>query len=449
MFTKVLKFKQHLGTDLGKIIANTFWLMADNILRMSVGLVVGVWVARYLGPNQFGLLNYAMSMAGMFSVIAKAGLDEILIRDLVRETTSTSRNEILGTGFALKLASGSLAFLISVGAIFLISTDDFLTPWLVSIIALGMIFQSLDVIDLWFQSQVQSKNTVYAKNAAYILANAIKVVLITQKAPLIAFAIITFAEVAFSSIGLAIVYRMVGHSFKLWKASFPLAIKFLKQSWPNILTGFSITVYMRVDQLMLANMVGNEAVGNYAVGVRLAEIWYFVPIAIVSSITPKIVQAKEEGENVYYARIQKALNLLVAIFYLICIGMTCFSQPIMNLLYGSKYAVSSSILAVYVWAGIFVSMGLVRNAWITTEGMFRFGSATTFLGAGLNVILNLILIPYYGAVGAAIATVLSYGISDYLILLFYPPSRKLGWCMARALALDFITSKLRERLKNK
>ena len=430
-----------LSSEFRKIVTNIFWLMADNILRMGVGLIVGVWVARYLGPSQFGLINYAMSIAGMFSVIAKAGLDEIIIRDLVKDTRS--KDEILGTSFALKLASGSIAFLLSVGTSLLISTTDLLTPWLVSIIALGMVFQSLDTIDLWFQSQVRSKNTIYARNAAYLTLNAVKIILVTQKAPLITFAIAAFAEVALSSINLAIVYRLAGYSFKIWKASWTLAIEFLKQSWPNILTGFSITVYMRIDQLMLGKMVGNEAVGHYAVGVRLAEIWYFIPIAIVSSIAPKIFQSKQESQELYEDRIQKALNLLVITIYAISIGMTCFSKPIISILYGTSYAASSTTLSIYVWSNVFVSLGLIRNTWVTSEGLFRFGSVTTFVGAILNISLNLVLIPRYGSAGAALATVISYGCSDYLILFLYPPSRKLGWMMTKALALNFVVSKFR------
>jgi polysaccharide transporter, PST family len=408
---------------------------------MGVGLIVGVWVARYLGPSQFGLLNYAISISGMFNVIAKAGLDEIIIRDLVSKHTSES--EILGTGFALKLASSSIAFLLSVWAILSIPTKDILTPWLVIIITFGLVFQSLDTIDLWFQSQVQSKKTVYAKNTAYLIATIIKVLLITYRAPLIAFAMVTLAEVALSSINLAIVYRLAGYSLRVWKVNVALAKKFLRQCWPNILTGLSVTIYMRIDQVMLGNIISNEAVGNYTVGVRLAEIWYFIPIAIVSSIAPKIFESKQESQDLYHDRIQKALNFLVIIVYVISISTACFSSQIITVLYGSEYISSSTTLAIYVWSNVFVALGLIRNTWVTTEGLFKFGSVTTFVGAALNVTLNSILIPRYASAGAALATVISYSVSDYLILLLYPPSQKLGWMMTKALALDFVISKLR------
>ncbi|MFB2875872.1 flippase [Floridanema aerugineum] len=440
MLTKILKIQQKLSPNFRKVIANIFWLMADNVLRLGIGLIVGVWVARYLGPQQFGLLNYSVAFVGLFSVFAKLGLDSIAIRELVRNVASG--NEILGTTFILKLVGGIISFLLAIATILLIRTDDPESLWVTGIIALSLIFQIFDGINLWFQSQVQSKYVVYAKNGAYILANAIKILLIQAKAPLIFFAVITLGEVVFSALGLVIVYRLTGHLFKTWKFNFPLARDLLKESWPNILTGFSIAIYMRVDQLMLGSMIGDEAVGIYSVGVRLAEIWYFVPVAISSSVNPAIIQAKQEGEESYYRRIQKALNLVVVLGYALGIGTAFLAKPIITLLYGAKFIDASAVLSIYIWAGVFVSLGLIRAIWITTEGMFRFGSLTTFMGAGMNILLNFLLIPRYEGTGAAIATVISYGFSDYLVLLIYPPSRKIGWAMTRALALDFIISKL-------
>jgi PST family polysaccharide transporter len=440
MLTKILKIQQKLSPNFRKVIANIFWLMADNVLRLGIGLVVGVWVARYLGPQQFGLLNYSVAFVGLFSVFAKLGLDSIAIRELVRNVASG--NEILGTTFILKLVGGIISFLLAIATILLIRTDDPESLWVTGIIALSLIFQIFDGINLWFQSQVQSKYVVYAKNGAYILANAIKILLIQAKAPLIFFAVITLGEVVFSALGLVIVYRLTGHLFKTWKFNFPLARDLLKESWPNILTGFSIAIYMRVDQLMLGSMIGDEAVGIYSVGVRLAEIWYFVPVAISSSVNPAIIRAKQEGEESYYRRIQKALNIVVVLGYALGIGTAFLAKPIITLLYGAKFIDASAVLSIYIWAGVFVSLGLIRAIWITTEGMFRFGSLTTFMGAGMNILLNFLLIPRYEGTGAAIATVISYGFSDYLVLLIYPPSRKMGWAMTRALALDFITSKL-------
>ena len=440
MLTKILKIRQGLSPNFRKVITNTFWLMADNLLRMGIGLVVGIWVARYLGPKQFGIFNYAIAFAGMFNVFAKAGLDSIVIRDLVRHPES--KDEILGTTFVIKLVCGIGAFLLAVGAVSIFRSGDTRIPLIVGIIAFSMVFQVFDTVDLWFQSQVQSKYVVYSRNTAYVLVNIAKVILIKADAPLTAFVIAAFAEIVLGSLGLAIAYRLAHYSFKLWKASFQAAKRLLKESWPNMLAGFSIAIYMRVDQLMLGSMVGDEAVGTYSVGVRLAELWYFVPLAISSSLNPAIIRAKQEGEEIYYDRIQRLLNFLVAVAYLVAIGLTYFSKDIIALLYGPNYAAASATLSVYVWAGVFVSLGLVKAIWITTEGLLLFGSITTLLGAIINIILNWLLIPHYSSAGAAIATVISYGISDYLILLLYPPSRKIGFAMTKALALGIIISRL-------
>lgn len=442
MLAKIKEIQRNLSPSFRKIISNSFWLMADNFLRLGIGLIVGIWVARYLEPKQFGILNYAIAFAGMFGVFAKAGLDSIVIRDLVRYPES--KNEILGTTFAIKLICGIGAFLLAVSAGFLIRADDPKMPMIIGIISFSMVFQVFDTVDLWFQSQVQSKYVVYSKNAAYVLVNIAKVVLIKMEAPLIGFVITAFAEIALGSIGLAIAYHLSKQSFKFWHGSVQTAKKLLRESWPNILAGFSIGIYMRVDQLMLGSMVGDEAVGTYSVGVRLAELWYFLPLAISSSINPRIIQAKQEGELAYYDRIQRSLNFLVMIAYLVAIGMTYFSKYIIALLYGSNYAAASTTLAIYVWAGLFVSVGLVKGIWITTEGLLKFGFITTLIGAMINVVLNLVLIPQYSSTGAALATVISYGISDYLILFLYPPSRKLGFAITKALTLDLITRRVRQ-----
>jgi len=441
MFTKILKIQKELSPNFRKVITNIFWLMADNLLKMGVGLIVGVWVARYLGPQQFGVLNYSIAFVGLFGVFAGLGLGSIAIRDLVRNVAAG--NKILGTTFILKLVGGIISFLLAMSTLFLIRNDNPQSLWITGIIAISLIFQTFDIVDYWFQSQVQSKYVVYAKNGAYLVSNIVKVLLIQAKAPLIFFAAITLGEIAFSAIGLLIVYRLAGYSFKGWKFNLPLARNLLKESWPNILAGFSIAIYMRVDQLMLGGMVGDEAVGIYSVGVRLAEIWYFVPVAISSSMNPAIIQAKQNGEESYYRLIQKSLNLLVVLAYAVGIGSVLWAKPVITLLYGAKFTDASSVLAIYVWAGVFVSLGLIRSIWITIEGMMRFGSITTLLGAGMNVMLNFFLIPRYQEAGAAIATVISYCFSDYLILLIHPPSRKIGFAMTRALALDFVTSKIR------
>lgn len=406
---------------LQKAISNVGWLFADNVVRMGVGLFVSVWVARYLGPAKFGIYNYAIAFVALFGALATLGLDSIVVRDSVRNPSC--KDETLGTAFVLKLIGGIVTLILTIVTISLLRPGDKLTLWLVGIIAAGLIFQAFDAIDFWFQSQVQSKYTVYAKNAAFTIISLVKIGLILSKAPLIAFAWAGLAEIALGAIGLVIAYRVSGQYLKAWRGSLILAKSLLKDSWPLILSGLTIMVYMRIDQIMLGEMIGAEAVGIYSVAVRLSEIWYFIPIAIVSSVFPAIVEAKGISEKLYYERLQKLFNLMSVLAYAIAIPITFLSGWLVISLFGEHYVEAGSVLAIHIWTGLFVFLGVARGAWTTTEGLMKFSFATTAIGAVINVILNYILINNYGVNGAAISTVIAQFIASYGANVFYSKTR--------------------------
>jgi polysaccharide transporter, PST family len=394
------------------IIANTGWLFADRILRMGVGLFVGVWVARYLGVQQFGVFNYATAFVALFSTLSTLGLDAIVVRSIVREPEK--RLQILGTTFWLKLIGGIAALVLAVSCIIVLRHDDQLTISLVAILASVGIFQAFDTIDLWFQSQVQSKYTVIAKNTAFVIITLVKVTLISIHAPLIAFAWTALGEVGLGAIGLIISYRVRGYSPWLWPWSSPLAKTLLKESWPLILSGVTIMIYMRIDQIMLGQMVGDKAVGLYSAATRISEVWYFIPTAIVSSVAPAIYAAKEVSEARYYQRIKQLLRILVLISLLISVPMSLMSGKLITILFGNGYAEAGKILAIHIWASLFVFMGVATSPWFIAEGLTEFSFHRTLIGAVVNVVLNFILIPSYGGIGAAIATVIAYAIAAFL-----------------------------------
>jgi PST family polysaccharide transporter len=394
------------------IIANTGWLFADRILRMGVGLFVGVWVARYLGVEQFGVFNYGTAFVALFSTLSTLGLDAIVVRSIVREPEK--RAEILGTAFWLKLFGGIAALVLAVSSIIVVRHDDQLTISLVAILSSVGIFQSFDTIDLWFQSQVQSKYTVIAKNTAFVITALVKVALISFHAPLIAFAWAGLGEVSLGAIGLIISYRVRGYSPWLWPWSSPLAKTLLKESWPLILSGVTIMIYMRIDQIMLGQMVGDKAVGLYSAATRISEVWYFIPTAIVSSVAPAIYAAKEVNEALYYQRIKQLIRILVLISLLISVPMSLMSGKLITILFGNGYAEAGKILAIHIWASLFVFMGVATSPWFIAEGLTEFSFHRTLIGAVVNVVLNFLLIPSYGGIGAAIATVIAYAIAAFL-----------------------------------
>lgn len=212
---------------LQRILTNTGWLTVDHILRMSVGLVVGVWVARYLGPEQFGLYSYAIAFVTLFSPLASLGLDNIAVRDIVN--TPDSAKEILGTAFVLKLIGGILAFFLAVAAIIIVRPKDYLSHWMVLIIAASFIFWAFSAIDFWFKAKVQSKFTVYATGSAFLLTSMGEIGLILTKASLITFAFIYLAEIFLAAIGRVLVYRISGH--KIYQLKMTAGSVQAQKSW--------------------------------------------------------------------------------------------------------------------------------------------------------------------------------------------------------------------------
>lgn len=398
---------------------------------MSVGLFVGTWVARYLGPEQYGLLSYVVAFVGLFSAIATLGLDGIVVRNIVRDPSS--KEETLGTAFVLKLMGGMAALLLSLGSIIILRHSESLVYWLVGITAAGIIFRALDPIDLWFQSQIQSKYVIYSRTTAFSLISVIKIALILTAAPLIAFAWAGMAEIALGSIGLIIVYQSKGNNIKAWRANLICAKYLLRDSWPLILSGIMVTIYMRIDQVMIGSMVGNTEVGIYSAAVRLAEAWYFIPIAIVGSVFPSIVEAKAISEELFYGRLQKLYNLMALMAYIVALPVTFMAEWLVTILFGPAYARAGPMLAVLIWAGMFTNLGVARSSFLTTMNWTRVHFMTVSLGCIINVALNYLLIPIYGGMGAVVASCVAYWFAAHGACFLYKPLYKTGYMLTKAI----------------
>ncbi len=440
MLRKIEETTSKLSPNLQKIIGNTSWLLADRVLRMGMGLLVGVWVARYLGPENFGLFNYAIAFTSIFNTVANLGLDSIVVRNIVRQPDN--KDEILGTAFFLKVFAQVGVIILSFAAIILIRPSQTLTQQLVGIIALGMFFESYYVIDFWFQSQVQSKYTVWFKNIGLVLASFMRVVLIKIQAPLILFAWAYSAETALSALGLLVAYHIKGYLIQAWQFSWKSAKELLKDSWPLILSSFVIMIYMRTDQLMIGQIIGDAEVGVYSAAVKISELWYVIPMAIANSVFPSIVKARQASQQSYYEQIQKVLDFLAILSYAVILIVSLTSHQIINLMYGNEYAEAGTILVIHIWTGLFVSLGLVSSVWTTTENLMRFAFIATANGAIINVILNYFFIKSYGGVGAAISSLIAQCIASYLSYLLLPQTRKLFLRQTNAIFLPGLISRL-------
>lgn len=413
MITKLKSLRSHQGFM--KYFKNTSWLFGEKILRMVVGLFVGIWVARYLGPEQFGLLSYAQSFAGLFTAIATLGLDGIVVRELVKD--ESRRDELIGTAFWLKLM-GAFAVIALLALTINFTSNDQYTNTLVFIIASATIFQSFNVVDLYFQSKVLSKYIVYANVISLLLSSIVKIALILNKASLEAFAWV----VLFDSFVLAcgFIYFYFRHLavyaeskliFKMRNLVFSkaIAISLLRDSWPLILGGILAMVYMKIDLVMIKNMLGNEPAGLYSAAIRISETLFFIFPVIINSMNTAVFNSlslndKKEKEK-------RIMNYYAFIFYTILIYTLVvyqFTEYIMKYTFGEQYSDSVDVLNLHLFSNLSAFIGGMVYQWYLYHNLILLNFYRAFQGALLNIILNYLLIPEYGIIGAAIATNIAY-----------------------------------------
>jgi len=414
-----------------KIIDNAGWLFFDKVLRMGVGLVVNIWVVRYLGPERFGLLSYSIAFAALFATFATLGLDGIVIRELVRKPDDY--REILGSALVLRLVGGISALLCCIVFFVVLRKSDSQGVMLIAIIAAGMVFQAFDVIDFWFQSQMQSRYTVLAKNSAFLVAAGMKIGLILAHASLLLFAWAALLEIILGAIGMLLFYNKSGFRMHEWRNTFARCRCMLSDSWPMILSGLSIAIYMKIDQIMLGDMAGNGAVGIYTSATKLSEIWYMIPMIIVSSVFPTIVKSKVQDEQLYLRRITRLFSLMAGVSLLIAIPMSLCSSWVVTALYGNAYQAAGPVLAVHIWASLFVFYGVAQGPWDLTENLTRLAMVRIVTGATVNILLNLWLIPMYGPIGAAVATVASQALAAVFLNLLHEKTRPIFYCQIKSL----------------
>lgn len=427
--------------NLLKIVDNIGWLFFDKVLRMGVGLLVGVWVARYLGPEQFGLYSFATAFVGMFGAISGLGLQSIVVRDIVQHPEG--KEETLGTAAALQAAGGLLAYALLIATIFWLRPDDALAQVLVAILGSMLLFKASEIAPNWFESQVQSKYTVWVQNGCFLVFAIVKVSLILSSSSLILFAWAAVAEALLVAALMLLTLGLNGPQLKQLRVAFARAKSLLKDSWPLLMSGIAIMIYMKIDQIMLGQMVGDEAVGIYSAAVRISEVWYFIPMMIVASTFPSILEAKKKNKQQYYQRLQQLYNLMVLISFGIALPMTFLSTLLITTLFGRNYEAAGPVLAIHIWASVFVFLGVASSKWFVAENRQILSFQRTALGAVVNVFLNILLIPEYGPIGAASATVIAYAVAAMFADLLQKETRQMFYMKTRAFAIFSTLIKLK------
>lgn len=424
----IVRLKQHDGFR--RYFLNTSWMFGEQVLRIVAGLFVGIYVARYLGPEQFGIYSYAIAFVALFGVIAKLGLDGIVVRDLVNHPEK--RDTYLGTAFWLKLF-GALLTLATLTIAVRFTGNDATTNLYVFIIASGLIFQSFEVVDSYFQSRVLSKYVSIAKLIQLVLSSALKLYFIFIQAGLFWFVLVSLIDQITLALTLAFAYWRQKIGGFLGRFEVGTAKAMLKNSWPLILSGIAIVLYMRIDQIMIKEMLGEREVGLYSAAVRLSEAWYFVPVIITTSLFPAIVNARKTDQELYNKRLQRLYSVMVYFAVGIALPVTFMAEDIVVTLYGTHYQDAGTVLSIHIWAGLFVGLGVVNGQWFLAENLQHLATRNTLIGAAANVALNYILIPVYGVTGAALATFISYGVAAYISLLINIRTRDRFFAISRSL----------------
>lgn len=417
-----------------RIVSNSAWLFSDRIVRAAVGVVVGVYVARYLGPESFGVLSYVYAYLLIFTSVAALGLDGVVVRDLVKEEAALQ--EVLGTAFLLRICAAIAAVFLANSLIHFVEFD-YPGLWiLVAVASTAMIFGALDVVDMRFQSQLNGRAIVTARTSSFLTISALKVVLVAVGAPLVLFVAAPAMEAAISAALLVYLFRKNNPAALKWMCSKQRAVRMLKEALPIACSALFVVGIFQIDKLMLGSMEGGGAVGIYSAAALLSSAFYMVPLVIGASVAPSFVRLYEANSPDYSKRIQDVFSALSAVAVGASLIIMIVAKSLVDWLFGSPYSDAASILTIHVWTGLFVSHVSIRSRVLLIEGK----SILVALFSGLTllccVLLNSVLIPPYGAKGAAIASLVAWALCALLFPMFNSRTRRFcamfGWSLLPA-----------------
>ena len=423
-----------------KYFKNTGMLFVGRVGSLLIKMIVSISVANYLGRSNNGIISGGIVYIYFFSAIATLGLDQFIVKEL--HQFPENRDQILGTSFWMKVLAG-------LGCIPLIWVAYYIypakgTPYsYVFIFSVIGIIQAFTVIDAYFQSQVQSKYIMQVQIAGNLVSAVIKLLLIYYRQPLVYFVYAYSFDFLLISTGYFFTYQRKQRSIFNWSYNSKLANKLLTYSWPLIISGIMVSLYMKIDQIMLQNMRGVAESGAYQTVANLSEAWNFIPAVIVTSLFPAILNAKRDDEGRYKKRIQNLYDLMVYLSLPVAIIIT-FAAPLIYKLYKPEYAYAAPVLSVHIWSGVFVFLGAASSQYLIAENFNKLTFIRTGFGAMVNIGLNLILIPHMGMMGAAIATLAAYASATFFVI-FIPKVNDQGVMMFKSLFLISLVQKIIKR----
>lgn len=431
----MVKLKQLLSN---KIFQNAGWLVIGKVIQMVISLVVGILTARYLGPKGYGLISYASAYITFFSVFCTLGINSVLVKELVDHPKQEGM--VLGTALGLRGISSLLSAIVMIGISMILDANDPLAQVVVALCSIGVLFNIFDVFNYWFQSKLESKKTAIAALVAYSVTAAYKIFLLATGKSVQWFALATSVDYICIAIILFWYYRRENGDKLAF--SWRYGKQLLGNSCHFIFPGLMVAIYAQTDKIMLKHMLNEEEVGFYATATALCSMWTFILSAIIDSLTPVIMQSyKNDKEK--YERYNKLLYCIV--FYLSAFVSLAFivgGNLAITILYGEAYLPAVAPLMVVTWYTAFSFLGSARNAWIVCEKKQKCLKYIYVLAAVVNVVLNLLLIPIWGTIGAAVASLISQVITVMVVPFFIKDIRKNSIMMLEAICFKGVLDKM-------
>ena len=403
-----------------KAIRNIAWALGGKIVSLMGVLVVGIIVARYLGKEQYGIMNYVISVVAIFQVFADFGLDNIQIREEARNPEQ--RDKIIGTTFGLKLIFATMA-LFAVGVMALIYEDDAAIQLYIFIYAFSILLNSTWVSRNHFTSIVWNEYVVKTEIVRTVVGLAIKVALVLLHFPLVWFIFSLLIDSLLLASGYIVSYIKKVDSVRKWTFDRQYAVYLIKQSFPLLMSGAAIVVYNRIDQVMIGNMIDKSNLGVYSVAVRFAELLVFVPTIISQTISPMLVEVRQKDAARYDVLSRQFMNITVFVCVVLALLTCLLSYPIVLFTFGQVYIGAASVLAVLAFKVIGDALSQTSGQLIIIEGKQLYAPIRNIIGCATCVLLNLWLITRYGIHGAAYTAIITIFVSGTLANFMIPAYR--------------------------
>lgn len=401
-----------------RIVNNAKWIIVCKILQSGLQLVVGMLCARYLGPDNYGIINYAASILAFVVPIMRLGFNETLVHELVKD--SENDGEIMGTALVMNLVSSIACMIMVYSFVSIANQSDALTITVCVLYSISIVFGALEMIQYWFQYKLLAKYPSVVMLVSYIVVSAYRIFLLVDSKSIYWFAVTHSIEYGIIGMSLIAIYFIKGNKLSF---SFRRAKSMLRVSRSYILASMMVVVFQSTDHIMLTTMIGAGENGLYSAAITCATVAQFVYVAIVDSFRPVIISRKKENHGNYERDISRLYCIIIYLAMAQAVVFTILADFIVRLLYGNEYAGSATILRMLSWQFVFSCMGLVRNVWILAEQKQQYLWIINLSGASLNVLLNYLLIPFMGAWGAAVATLLTQVFTNFVVGFIVKPIR--------------------------